>query len=70
VADIEFLDRGAYVDISRLKDGRIACCICFEFRTRDQLEPAGDGKVWDVCRGLCARQAGIVGGEERRTGGA
>lgn len=64
VADIEFLDRGGYVDMSRLKDGRIACCICFAFRTRDQLESAGDGRVWDVCRGLCAVQAEIIDDEE------
>jgi hypothetical protein len=45
---------------TRLKDGRVMCAICFEYRTKDQLAEDGDGGWWDVCKGRCAREAGIV----------
>jgi hypothetical protein len=33
-----------------------ACCICFEWFTKDELEPVENepGKVWDVCKGCAA----------------
>ena len=41
---------GEHVSLMRLTDGRVACCICFEFFEREQLAPAEDGKRWDVCQ--------------------
>ena len=38
--------------LDRLNDGRVMCCLCFEFVTRDRLNPVqGDpgGAVEDVC---------------------
>jgi hypothetical protein len=55
---IPLADGGEWVTLSRLTDGRIACCVCFEFCHRHELEPAAGepGKVWDVCR-ECADDA-------------
>lgn len=49
---VELPGGGEHVFLARLADGRVMCCICFEYCTRDQLEPVADelGKVWDVCR--------------------
>jgi hypothetical protein len=65
VAEPDFLrvplaDGGEWVSLSRLTDGRVACCVCFEFRHRHELEPLADepGKVWDVCR-ECAQSEGV-----------
>lgn len=56
---IPLADGGEWTLLSRLTDGRVACCVCFEFRHRDELEPVVDepGKVWDVCR-ECAHPGG------------
>lgn len=40
--------------LNRLTDGRVACCICFEFKTRDELTQDADGTVWDMCRPCAA----------------
>lgn len=45
---------GEYVRLDRLTDGRVMCCLCFEFVTRDQLNPV-EGGVEDVCLS-CARR--------------
>jgi hypothetical protein len=39
-------------------DGRAMCCICFEVKTKAELEPVSDspGKVWDVCRECAERE--------------
>ncbi|MCX5000944.1 hypothetical protein [Streptomyces longwoodensis] len=50
---VPLADGGTRTRLDRLTDGRIMCCICFEFCTRDQLNPV-DGIVEDVCRS-CAR---------------
>lgn len=39
----------------------LMCCICFE-----GLEPATcaidhEGKIWDVCKGQCALESGLIG---------
>jgi hypothetical protein len=39
--------------LDRLTDGRVMCCICFDFCTREQLNPI-EGGVEDVCK-PCAR---------------
>jgi hypothetical protein len=45
-------DGGERFLLTRLTDGRVMCCVCFEYFTRDRLEPVVDepGKTWDVCR--------------------
>jgi hypothetical protein len=56
-----WVDNGKFVDLTRLKDGRIMCSICFEYRHTEDLEPVADepGRFWDVCKGDCAHQAGL-----------
>lgn len=56
---VPLADGGEWTLLSRLTDGRVACCVCFEFRHRHELEPVAEepGKVWDVCRG-CAQAEG------------
>lgn len=27
----------------------VLCVLCFEVKPREQMAPAGDGVVWDVC---------------------
>ena len=46
------------VDLMRLTDGRVACCICFEFVQRTELEPvAGEpGRVWDICQNCAVHE--------------
>ena len=48
------------LSLTRLKDGRVMCCICFEYKTKDQLATDSvDGKLTDTCKGDCAKQAGV-----------
>jgi hypothetical protein len=45
--------------LDRLTDGRVMCCICFEFFVREQLNPVKgdpDGAVEDVCLGCADRE--------------
>lgn len=49
---------GTWVRLSRLTDGRIMCCLCFEFCTTEQLNQV-DGGVEDVCK-TCARAEAAV----------
>lgn len=46
---------GSYTRLDRLTDGRIMCCLCFEFCTRDQLHPV-EGGVEDVCKPCAGRE--------------
>ncbi|WP_432008676.1 hypothetical protein [Streptomyces bacillaris] len=46
---VPLADGGFRVRLDRLTDGRVMCCLCFEYCTRDQLTPV-DGGVQDVCR--------------------
>lgn len=39
--------------LTRLTDGRVMCCICFEYVTRDQLNELPGGRLEDRCR-ACA----------------
>lgn len=59
---------GELVKLTHLNDGRVMCCHCLEYKTRDQLEPDADvpGVFWDVCS-VCAkleRLLRVVMGEE------
>jgi hypothetical protein len=48
--------------LTRLKDGRVMCCICFEYREKKDLAVEtvnGVTSRWDVCKGACAVQAGF-----------
>lgn len=55
---VPLADGGTWTRLDRLTDGRVMCCLCFEFCTRDQLNPV-DGGVEDVCR-RCARVEAAV----------
>lgn len=48
---------GERVDLMRLADGRVACCICFEFCTRDKLYRDASGQVWDMCQACGEHEA-------------
>jgi hypothetical protein len=56
----EFLRENGITWLSRLDDGRIMCCICMEYKTRDELADVESepGRKWDVCAGLCLIEAG------------
>lgn len=41
---------GTYKRLDRLTDGRVMCCICFGYFTREELKQEEDGMVWDMCR--------------------
>lgn len=48
------------IRLSRPPDGRIMCCICFEYRQPYELFVDAEGSKWDVCAaGPCAWQAGL-----------
>jgi len=48
---VEYPDGTSRVDMTRLTDGRVMCCLCFRYTTRDRLAPAPDdpGCFTDVC---------------------
>ncbi|MFC7983838.1 hypothetical protein [Streptomyces sp. NPDC057336] len=46
---------GTWTRLSRLTDGRVMCCLCFEYCTHDQLNPV-NGDVEDVCKPCAARE--------------
>lgn len=59
MSDNPFDDSSGFVDLTRLKDGRVMCCICFAYRTPQELF-VKDGERWDLCGdGDCAREAGV-----------
>jgi len=37
-------------DLTRLTDGSVMCCICFEYTPPDQLWRDTRGQAWDVCQ--------------------
>lgn len=41
---------GVRVRLDRLTDGRVMCCLCFDYCTRDELNPLDDGRVEDICK--------------------
>jgi hypothetical protein len=36
------------------------CCICFKPLTPDECAEDSDGQAWDVCKGRCAEEAGLL----------
>jgi hypothetical protein len=48
---------GTFVNLKRLTDGRVMCCLCFGYFPKEELEPTGedDGSVFDMCR-VCAEE--------------
>ena len=40
---------GGHVDITRLTDERIMCCLCFGYFPREELQEIEPGIVTDVC---------------------
>jgi hypothetical protein len=52
-----FEDGSQRTRLDRLTDGRVMCCICFEYVTRERLNLLPDGRVEDVCVD-CARAEG------------
>ncbi|GHC37100.1 MULTISPECIES: hypothetical protein [Streptomyces rochei group] len=53
-------DGGTWTRLDRLTDGRVMCCLCFEFCTRDQLNQV-DGRVEDVCQPCAQKEAAVAG---------
>lgn len=49
---------GTWTDLTRLTDGRVMCCLCFEYTPRDGLESDVEhpGCVTDVCKPCAARE--------------
>jgi hypothetical protein len=48
----DFLREGGVTRLDRLDDGRVMCCICMEFKKRDELQPVAyePGRLWDMCQ--------------------
>lgn len=42
-------DGSVFVDITRLTDGRVMCCLCFDYKSRTELHEIEPGVVTDVC---------------------
>jgi hypothetical protein len=42
------------------REGLTLCCICFDCKPEDELFVDGDGITWNVCKGMCAIQAGLI----------
>lgn len=45
---------GSLTLLSRLTDGRVMCCLCFDYFRLDELNPVEGGKVEDVCKACAA----------------
>lgn len=43
----------------------LMCEICFKGLTPEECVEDTDGQKWDICKGLCAEQAGIKEKDER-----
>lgn len=68
----DFLREGGITRLSRLDDGRVACCVCFGYVPREGLEPVEDepGRVWDMCRPCAAAERAMATeGRKQETGG-
>lgn len=48
---------GTWTRLDRLTDGRVMCQLCWEYCTREELNPLPGGGVEDVCRGCAAAEA-------------
>lgn len=47
---VPFALGGTYTRLDRLTDGRVMCCLCFDYCTHDQLSRDEDGQLTDVCQ--------------------
>lgn len=45
-------------------DFGLMCCICFEGLTLARCVVDEEGQRWDVCKGRCAKEAGIHEGTD------
>lgn len=34
----------------------VMCTLCFEVKPREDMQPTGDGKVWDACKVCWGRE--------------
>lgn len=50
---------GLVVDLMRPDPDHVRSCVCFELRTLDELAVDVEGQKWDLCKGECARAAGV-----------
>jgi hypothetical protein len=59
---IEYPDGTTWVDHTRLVNGWVMCCLCFEYKPRSELAPHPelDGCVIDVCQPCAASEAEAV----------
>lgn len=51
---------GTWTRLDRLADGRVMCCLCFEYCTREELNPLPGGGVEDVCKPCAANERGAT----------
>lgn len=54
--------------LSRPAPGVYLCQICFEYRHKHELAVDTLGDTWDVCKGQCARDAGIEEAKDNTDG--
>lgn len=47
---VPLADGGVRIRLDRSTHGRVMCCLCFDWCTHDQLNPAEGGGVEDVCK--------------------
>lgn len=50
---------GTWTRLDRLTDGRVMCCLCFAYCTREELNPLPEGGVEDVCKSCAAEEESI-----------
>lgn len=60
---IEYPDGTKRTDITRLVNGWVMCCLCFEYKPRTELapDPRIEGCVTDVCKPCATREAATPG---------
>ncbi|WP_042400044.1 hypothetical protein [Streptacidiphilus carbonis] len=62
---VELADGGTWTRLDRLTDGRVMCALCFDYCTRDQLNPLPGGFVEDVCKACAAAEAAALAGRQK-----
>jgi hypothetical protein len=53
---VPLADGSTWTRLDRLTDGRVMCCLCFDYVHRSDLNPV-DGGVEDVCKPCAAKEA-------------
>lgn len=43
------------------RDWPLMCCICFQGLTPEKCAIDHEGQIWDVCKGNCALESGLIG---------